>query len=155
MAPKKASRISFLELHLSHPEAPFQDLGRTSHDASQYSKVTTGLHPPLDMNVVHKSFRISNYITLEMSRPYQGAVVLEGFTEKVVLYPMMFLNWLWLPFYHYIQDVLDFIGLASSQLHPNAWRILIFCCVVWHRVLHYGGEEYPNLTLGSFSIPTK
>lgn len=64
---------------------------------------------------------------------------------KVALYPSLFSNGLRLHFYRPVQDVLDYLGLASSQLHPNSCRILMSCYIVWRMVLGTVGDDYPDL----------
>lgn len=61
----------------------------------------------------------------------------------------LFLIGLHFPFCRAIRDVLDYLSLALAQLHPNTWRTLLSCCVVWCRVLELAGEEYPNLIVTS------
>lgn len=62
----------------------------------------------------------------------------------------MFSNSLRLPFYHLVQDVLDYLSLAPSQLHPNALMILLSCCVVWRFVLGAEDDDYLDLTTREF-----
>lgn len=87
---------------------------------------------------------------MEVLGPRQGAVDSEELMEKVDLFLMMFSNSLRLPFCRPVQDILDFIQLALTQLHPNAWRILMSRCIIWHRVLGVGDEEYLDLTARGF-----
>lgn len=67
-------------------------------------------------------------IVFEFLRSDEGVIDSEGYVYKVALFPLMFLDGLRLPFYRLVQDVLDMAGMASAQLHPNAWRILVGCC---------------------------
>lgn len=69
---------------------------------------------------------------------------LEGFAYKGALFPSMFLDGLWLPFYLSVCDVLDMVGVASAQLLPITWRILVGCCVIWRRALEEARDTWPS-----------
>lgn len=46
--------------------------------------------------------------------------------------------------------VLDYLLLAPTQLHSNAWWILVSCCMISRMTLGVGREEYPDLTAREF-----
>lgn len=95
---------------------------------------------------------MSDFVSLEIPTVHQGAVDLEGHATWVALFLVMFSNGLRLPFCQSIQDVLYYLRLALVQLHPNAWRILICYCIVWHKVLEDTKTDYPNLTAKEFLL---
>lgn len=55
-----------------------------------------------------------------------------------------------LPFVRPVRVMLDVLGLASAQLVPNAWRILMACSILWRWVLEPTGAEYPDLKAHEF-----
>lgn len=102
------------------------------------------------LDALHSSYEIPSFVVLEGLKLWHGAVNSGGNAEKVALYVSMFSHSLRLPFCRPIRDVLDFLGLALAQVHPNAWRILTSCCVAWHMVLESIREEYLDLTAREF-----
>lgn len=52
--------------------------------------------------------------SLHGSMARQGAMDLEGYTYKVVLFPSIFLNNVWLQFCSPVQDVLDMVGMVLA-----------------------------------------
>lgn len=91
-------------------------------------------------------------VELEVPLPDKSIVDSKGYALKVALYPNMFSNGLRLNFYHPICDVLDFLSLALAQIHPNVWRILVSCSVIWWSVLEEVGFEHLELTTCKFLI---
>lgn len=65
-------------------------------------------------------YRVPDSMTLELSECRHGVVDFEGFATRVALYSLMFFMGLRLTFYYHVCNVLDFLGLAPSQLAPNA-----------------------------------
>lgn len=78
-------------------------------------------------------------------KPSCGAADSMGNADKVALYVDVLSHGLRLPFYCSVSDVLDFLGVGLTQVHPNARRIPTSCCVVCCMVLEATGEEYPDL----------
>lgn len=72
-------------------------------------------------------YKVPCIVDLVVLSPYEGAVDSKGFA----LYLAMFSSGLRLSFCHPVHDVLDFMGVAPTQLHPNAWRVVVCCCVIW------------------------
>lgn len=52
--------------------------------------------------------------------------------------------------YSPVRDVLDYVGIASSRVHPSMLRTLLNCVVTWQRMLELTNEEYPNLIAREF-----
>jgi hypothetical protein len=62
------------------------------------------------------------------------------------VYEAMFRAGLRLPFLPMVQELLNYLDLASHQLAPNAWRYLFGCMVLWPLAL---GKER-HLTVREF-----
>lgn len=129
IAPKISSRPSSRGSHSSRPEGSSRHpRALRAQDNSQYFK---GYHwfvitSSSDLNTVRSSYGVSDSIVLEAPKAHRGVVDLE-----VALFPSMIAKGLRLPFCRPVQNVLDYLALASSQLHLNTWIILMSCYIVW------------------------
>lgn len=84
-----------------------------------------------DLGQVRSRHRILDSVSLELPESLRGVVDSENFAAQVELYSLMFFMGLRLPLCHPVCDVLEFLGFVPSQLVPNAWRILMACCIAW------------------------
>lgn len=82
------------------------------------------------LDSLRQEYNVPRITNLKVLRLDEGATNLEGFTYKVAFYPAILSDGLQLPFCHPIHDVLDTVGVALAQLHPNTWRILVSCYVI-------------------------
>lgn len=97
------------------------------------------------LNVLLNTFAILD--SVEVPTSSSEAVDIEGNTAKVALYSSMVSHGMRLPFCHLICDILDFLSMAPTHVHTNAWRILMSCCVMSHMVLESIEEVYLDLTV--------
>lgn len=77
------------------------------------------------------TYRIPYIVSFEISKPQEGTVDVGSSASHVALFPSVFSYVLSLPFPRLVHKVLHHLGLAPTQLHLSAWRILICCCVLW------------------------
>lgn len=91
-----------------------------------------------DLRKLRDSYGILDSVVLEV--PLHWAIDSEGFPEKVALTACALSHGLLLPFCRLVHGVLDYLKLAPAQLHSNAWRVLMCCCVVWRMVFEPARE---------------
>lgn len=103
-----------------------------------------------DLQALRRAYDIPELAVMEILGHRIATVDSDGMASWVALYPLMFANGLQLLFCRHIHDILNFLGLAPAQLHPNAWRLLVVSCVIFRRVLSSDFEEYPDLTAQEF-----
>ena len=51
--------------------------------------------------------------------------------DEVCFYETNFVNGLYFPIHPFLRELFSRLSLASAQLVPNLWRIVIFYIVVW------------------------
>lgn len=83
-----------------------------------------------ELDSMRYCYGISDSVVLGLPEQHRGAIDMRGLAVSVALYLAMFSMGLCLPFCRPVCDVLDFLGLIPSQLVPNAWQILMACCVL-------------------------
>lgn len=49
-------------------------------------------------------------------------------------------NRFWLPICRPVWDVLDFMGIAQSQVNLSMWETFLTCVVIWHGVFKHTNE---------------
>lgn len=105
------------------------------------------------MDFVREPYGVPNSVVLEALGPNYGVIDSEQFVGKVALLMSLFLMGLHLSFCRPIRDVLDYLGLAMSQLHPNPWSSLLSCCIVCGEYWALLMRNIPTLQLGSSNTP--
>lgn len=89
--------------------------------------MATGGVTPSELESLNTTYKVLGIVKLEVSFLDEGTVDSKGCVLKVAVHPSMFSGGLRLPFYHSVRDVLHYLCLVPTQLHPNAWRILVSC----------------------------
>lgn len=69
---------------------------------------------PFNLEALRQAFNILEHTIHYIPLLDERVVDPEGFAYKVALLRSMFLNGLWLPFYHPVRDVLDMVGVAPT-----------------------------------------
>lgn len=100
-----------------------------------------------DIKAFRSKYRIPPTIVLEIPRG-EHVVNPNSRATRVALFQLMFANGLCLPFCRPVLEVLHYLGLASSKLHPNAWRLRISNCINFRMIKT--PKEYQNLTAREF-----
>lgn len=83
-----------------------------------------------------------------MGRP----VNTNGSALHVASFPSMLSCGLMLPFPCPVCEFLDYLEMASSQLHPNTWQILMWSCILWRHMLLNSNPEHVDLNILEFLL---
>lgn len=67
-----------------------------------------------------------------------------GLVSRVALYPGMLTCGVCLPFCRLVREILHYLGLATVQLIPNGWRLLMSSCIIARKALSLAREVYPD-----------
>lgn len=127
------------------PEAGLLELGYASY--SWHFEATFGF-----LQLLALTYHVPDSVVLEVLGPCERPVSTNGSAMPVALFSIIFSCGLRLPFPHLVREILHHLGLAPAYLHPNAWHILIYCCILWHRVLLKSDLEHANVTYHEFLL---
>lgn len=112
-----------------------------------WSSITT----TIDLKRLRDTYRIPKSVVLEVPGPRHGATNSMGVVDEDALPIVAFSHRLRLLFCRPVHDILNYLGLASTQLHPNARWILMCFCVIWWMFWSLPGKSIPIWLLGNSS----
>lgn len=73
-----------------------------------------------ELESLRREYNAPSAVDFKVPPPNKGVMDLEGYAFKATLYLTMFSSGLQLLFCFPIRDMLDLMGMALAQLHPNA-----------------------------------
>jgi hypothetical protein len=103
---------------------------------------------PEDAERLRKTYEIPDDVNIRIPGPNEGihGNVLEN---EVCIFEQALMAGLHLPFSLVVREILHILGMAPTQLKPNAWRNVMACCVAWPMVLgegvHLSAPKFLNL----------
>ena len=127
-------RSSELEMRLSSSDDPMEVEEDTVALSPRKVKAfsTLGEECSLDVETL---FRFSNRFQfperVRVRRPRKKERACYFSPEKVCFYEAAFLCELRFPVHPFIMELLNHFNIASRQLMPNLWRIVISCMEIW------------------------
>lgn len=98
------------------------------------------------------AYHVSDRVVFEILGPWKEPSMPRVLPRTLLVFPSMFSCGLRLLFPCPICKVLDCLRLAPSQLHPNAWRILMYFCIMWWHALLRPNPEHADLTSRKFLL---
>ena len=125
-------RSSELEIRLSSSDG--LEVGDTTISAPQEVRAFHALEEVcgLDTDIVDRfkdRFQFSKCVRVR--RPINEDRACHFFPGEVCFYEATFTCGLRLPVHPFILELLSFFGIASGQLMPNSWRIMVNCMEIW------------------------
>lgn len=104
-----------------------------------------------DLRSFCRAYPLPDETSIEVPSPCATLVDEDGLAPLVALFPQMFDIRLRLPICCPVSEVLDFLQLAPTQLHPNAWRLVLASCVAF-RIALTSRDDCPDLTAREFFL---
>ena len=127
-------RSSELEMRLSSSDDPMEVEEGTMAPSPRKVEAFSALGEECSLDV-ETLFRFSNRFQfperVRVRRPRKKERACYFSPEKVCFYEAAFLCELRFPVHPFIMELLNHFNIASRQLMPNLWRIVISCMEIW------------------------
>ena len=127
-------RSSELETRLSSNDDPLEAKGDTAVSAPQEVRAFFALGEECSLYVETFSrfslrFQFPDRVRVHLPTPEERAC--HFWPEEVCFYEATFLSRLRFPDHPFIMELLNHFEIASGQLMPNSWRIMVSCMEIW------------------------